>query len=63
LGKPRIPRGRPDRRAGTAMVRRAVAGFKFGALMGFELARTIATDGDPAAPTRWAAGLEGVTPT
>jgi hypothetical protein len=42
------------------MVRRAVAGFKFGALMGLELARTI---GDPAAPTRWAAGLEGVTPT
>jgi hypothetical protein len=45
------------------MVQRVVAGFKFGALMGLELARTIATGGDPAAHARWAAGLEGVTPT
>jgi len=34
-------------------------GFKFGALMGLELARTIATERDPAAHARWAAGLEG----
>jgi glycine/D-amino acid oxidase-like deaminating enzyme len=34
-------------------------GFKFGALMGLELARTIASDRDPAAHARWAAGLEG----
>ena len=38
-------------------------GFKFAALMGLELARTIATGRDPAAHARWAAGLEGVTPT
>ena len=36
-------------------------GFKFGALMGLELARTIATSRDPAAHARWAAGLEGDT--
>jgi glycine/D-amino acid oxidase-like deaminating enzyme len=34
-------------------------GFKFGALMGLELARTIATDRDPLQHARWAAGLEG----
>ncbi|WP_422002925.1 NAD(P)/FAD-dependent oxidoreductase [Reyranella sp.] len=34
-------------------------GFKFGALMGLELARTIAGGRDPAAHARWAAGLEG----
>jgi glycine/D-amino acid oxidase-like deaminating enzyme len=34
-------------------------GFKFGALMGLELARTIASERDPAAHARWAAGLEG----
>ena len=33
-------------------------GFKFGALMGLELARTLATNRDPAAHARWAAGLE-----
>ena len=33
-------------------------GFKFGALMGLELARTIATKRDPAAHARWAAGAE-----
>lgn len=38
-------------------------GFKFGALMGLELARTIATGRDPAAHARWAAGLEGNRPT
>src|SRR3954467_15298545 len=34
-------------------------GFKFGALMGLELARTIASSRDPLQPGRWAAGLEG----
>jgi len=34
-------------------------GFKFGALMGLELARTIASDRDPLQHARWAAGLEG----
>ena len=34
-------------------------GFKFGALMGLELARTIDAGRDPAAHARWAAGLEG----
>jgi glycine/D-amino acid oxidase-like deaminating enzyme len=34
-------------------------GFKFGALMGLELARTIATGRDPLQHARWAAGLEG----
>jgi glycine/D-amino acid oxidase-like deaminating enzyme len=34
-------------------------GFKFGAVMGLELARTIVSDRDPVAHTRWAAGLEG----
>jgi glycine/D-amino acid oxidase-like deaminating enzyme len=32
-------------------------GFKFGALMGLELARTIATSRDPLQHARWAAGL------
>ena len=36
-------------------------GFKFGALMGLELGRTIASERDPAAHARWAAGLEGDT--
>jgi glycine/D-amino acid oxidase-like deaminating enzyme len=36
-------------------------GFKFGALMGLELARTIAEGREPAAHARWAAGLEGDT--
>jgi glycine/D-amino acid oxidase-like deaminating enzyme len=36
-------------------------GFKFGALMGLELARTITSGRDPAAHARWAAGLEGDT--
>ncbi len=36
-------------------------GFKFGALMGLELARTLASIRDPAAHARWAAGLEGDT--
>ncbi|MBS0523872.1 MAG: FAD-dependent oxidoreductase [Proteobacteria bacterium] len=34
-------------------------GFKFGALMGLELARTIASARDPLQHARWAAGLEG----
>jgi glycine/D-amino acid oxidase-like deaminating enzyme len=34
-------------------------GFKFGALMGLELARTIATGRDPLQHARWAAGREG----
>jgi glycine/D-amino acid oxidase-like deaminating enzyme len=34
-------------------------GFKFGALMGLELARTIASQRDPLQHARWAAGLEG----
>ncbi|MBV8393591.1 MAG: FAD-dependent oxidoreductase [Alphaproteobacteria bacterium] len=34
-------------------------GFKFGAVMGLELARTIVSERDPAAHARWAAGLEG----
>jgi glycine/D-amino acid oxidase-like deaminating enzyme len=33
-------------------------GFKFGALMGLELARTIASGRDPLQHARWAAGLE-----
>ena len=33
-------------------------GFKFGALMGLELARTIVTNRDPASHARWAAGYE-----
>jgi glycine/D-amino acid oxidase-like deaminating enzyme len=37
-------------------------GFKFGAVMGLELARAIATGRDPAAHARWAAGLEGDKP-
>lgn len=37
-------------------------GFKFGALMGLELAHTIASGRDPAAHARWAAGLEGDKP-
>ncbi|SJZ30444.1 sarcosine oxidase subunit beta [Enhydrobacter aerosaccus] len=37
-------------------------GFKFGALMGRELARTIVSERDPGAHTRWAAGLEGDKP-
>jgi glycine/D-amino acid oxidase-like deaminating enzyme len=37
-------------------------GFKFGAVMGLELARTITTGRDPAAHARWAAGLEGDKP-
>jgi glycine/D-amino acid oxidase-like deaminating enzyme len=36
-------------------------GFKFGALMGLELARTIASERNPAAHARWAAGLEDDT--
>ena len=36
-------------------------GFKFGALMGLELARTLSSDRDPGAHARWAAGLEGDT--
>jgi glycine/D-amino acid oxidase-like deaminating enzyme len=36
-------------------------GFKFGALMGLELARTIVSERDPALHTSWAAGLEGDT--
>ncbi len=36
-------------------------GFKFGALMGKELARTIVSARDPGQHTRWAAGLEGDT--
>lgn len=38
-------------------------GFKFGAVMGLELARTIGDDGDAAAHARWAAGLVGDKPT
>jgi glycine/D-amino acid oxidase-like deaminating enzyme len=38
-------------------------GFKFGAVMGLELARTVASGNDPAAHARWAAGLEGDQPT
>lgn len=38
-------------------------GFKFGAVMGLELARTIAEGGDAAAHARWAAGLVGDKPT
>jgi glycine/D-amino acid oxidase-like deaminating enzyme len=38
-------------------------GFKFGAVMGLELARTIVSGRDPAAHARWAAGLEGDRPT
>jgi len=34
-------------------------GFKFGALMGLELARTIASERDPLQHARWAAGLGG----
>jgi glycine/D-amino acid oxidase-like deaminating enzyme len=37
-------------------------GFKFGAVMGLELARTIAMDRDPAAHARWAAGLKDDKP-
>lgn len=37
-------------------------GFKFGAVMGLELARTIVSGGDAAAHARWAAGLEGDKP-
>lgn len=38
-------------------------GFKFGALMGLELARTLASGRDAAAHARWAAGLEAAAPT
>ena len=38
-------------------------GFKFGALMGLELARTLASDRDARAHARWAAGLAGITST
>jgi glycine/D-amino acid oxidase-like deaminating enzyme len=36
-------------------------GFKFAALMGLELARTLSSGRDPGAHARWAAGLEGDT--
>ncbi len=38
-------------------------GFKFGALMGLELARTLASGRDSAVHARWAAGLEATAPT
>jgi glycine/D-amino acid oxidase-like deaminating enzyme len=38
-------------------------GFKFGAVMGLELARTILSGRDPLGHARWAAGLEGDRPT
>jgi glycine/D-amino acid oxidase-like deaminating enzyme len=38
-------------------------GFKFGALMGLELARTIVRERDPSRHARWAAGLEGASAT
>ena len=38
-------------------------GFKFGALMGLELARTIDEGRDSTAHARWAAGLVGDGPT
>jgi glycine/D-amino acid oxidase-like deaminating enzyme len=38
-------------------------GFKFGALMGLELARTLVSNRDAAAHARWAAGLEAAAPT
>ena len=38
-------------------------GFKFGAVMGLELARTLASGRDPTAHARWAAGLEDHQPT
>ena len=38
-------------------------GFKFGAVMGLGLARTIVSGRDPAAHARWAAGLEDHQPT
>lgn len=38
-------------------------GFKFGAVMGLELARTVASGRDATAHARWAAGLEGDRPT
>ncbi|MBI3197356.1 MAG: FAD-dependent oxidoreductase [Rhodospirillales bacterium] len=38
-------------------------GFKFGALMGRELAHTLASGRDAAAHARWAAGLDAATPT
>ena len=38
-------------------------GFKFGALMGLELARTIAAGRDAQAHARWAAGLEAIAST
>src|SRR5262249_13432399 len=38
-------------------------GFKFGALMGLELASTIGDGRDPLRHARWAAGLEGDWPT
>ncbi len=38
-------------------------GFKFGALMGLELARTLASSRDAKAHARWAAGLEVPAPT
>ena len=38
-------------------------GFKFGALMGLELARTIASGRDASTHARWAAGLEATAAT
>jgi glycine/D-amino acid oxidase-like deaminating enzyme len=38
-------------------------GFKFGAIMGRELARTIVENRDAAAHARWAAGLDAHAPT
>jgi glycine/D-amino acid oxidase-like deaminating enzyme len=38
-------------------------GFKFGALMGLELASTLVSSRDAAAHARWAAGLEAAAPT
>jgi glycine/D-amino acid oxidase-like deaminating enzyme len=38
-------------------------GFKFGALMGLELARTLVSSRDPAAHARWATGLEATATT
>ena len=52
-----------ERRGGKGWVMSACSGhgFKFAALMGRELARTIASGGDANAHARWAAGLEGDT--
>ncbi|MBM3645821.1 MAG: FAD-dependent oxidoreductase [Alphaproteobacteria bacterium] len=52
----------PVGRAGWAMSPCSGHGFKFGSVMGYELAATLVHERDPAIHSRWAAGLAGAAP-